>query len=82
MVRHAHLQVRRQAGLLADGLDDFRVTVARARHANAGREVDEFVAVRIPDATAEALNQNALREALDAGKEFRGRGDSCFFGSL
>ena len=82
MVRHAHLQVRRQAGLLADGLDDFRVAVARARHADAAREIYQLVAVGVPHSAPEALDEDALREAFYAGEEFRGRGDARFFRSL
>ena len=74
--------MRREAGLLADGLDDFRVAVARARDPDPTREIDELVAVGVPDAASQTLDEDALREALDAGEEFRGRRDSRFFRSL
>ena len=59
--------------------DDFRVAVARARDADAGREVDELVAVGVPHSASETLDEHALGEALDARKEFRGRRHARFF---
>ena len=65
-----------EAGLLADRLDDFRVAVARARDADAAREVDELVAVGVDKVGrvtrgAEALGELELGARHEPAREVR-----------
>jgi hypothetical protein len=68
-VAHAHLEVARRRRLPLDGVDDRRVAVARARDADARREVQIVAAFAAGHAAAPALDEDELRRALDAREE-------------